>query len=52
MPAGAPRVWSVAYNPFHDQLVLSAGSDGDALLWRVSSISSAPLLELDEEESG
>jgi hypothetical protein len=42
----------VAYNPFHDQLVASGASDGRVDLWRVSSISSAPLLELGEEEEG
>lgn len=36
------------YNPFYDQLVLSGGSDGIANLWRISSCSSAPLLDLDE----
>lgn len=44
------------YNPFHDQLVLSGGSDGIANLWRISSCSSAPLLELhggdDEDDDG
>jgi WD40 repeat protein len=42
------------YNPFHDQLVLSGGSDGIANLWRISSCSSAPLLELngDDEDDG
>ena len=43
------RVWRVAYNRFHDQLVLSSSSDTLVSLWRVSSISSAPLLELDED---
>ena len=38
----------MAYNRFHDQLVLSSSSDTLVSLWRVSSISSAPLLELDE----
>jgi WD40 repeat protein len=38
------------YNPFYDQLVLSGGSDGIANLWRISSCSSAPLLELDGED--
>jgi len=38
------------YNPFYDQLVLSGGSDGIANLWRISSCSSAPLLELGDEE--
>lgn len=43
------RVWSVRYNRFHDQLLVSGGSDGAALLWRASSISSAPLMELDDD---
>lgn len=42
-------VWNVRYNPFHDQLVLSTGTDSIANLWRVSSISSAPLLTLTDE---
>jgi EARP and GARP complex-interacting protein 1 len=36
--------WRVKYNPSHDQLVLSSGTDAVANLWRVSTISSAPLL--------
>ena len=40
------------YNPFHDQLVLSAGSDAAVDLWRISSISSAPLLEMDDDDNG
>lgn len=39
----------VRYNPFHDQLVLTAGTDASSQLWRVSSISSAPLLTLDND---
>jgi WD40 repeat protein len=42
-------VWSSKFNRFHDQLVLSSGSDNVVNLWRVSSISSAPLLEMDGE---
>ena len=38
------------YNPSYDQLVLSGGSDGIANLWRISSCSSAPLLDLGDEE--
>lgn len=41
-------VWTVKYNPCHDQLLLSGGSDSVVNLWRVSSISSAPLLELED----
>ena len=40
-------VTSLAFNPFHDQLLVSASTDAAVNLWRVSSISSAPLLELD-----
>ena len=38
------------YTTFYDQLVLSAGTDGIANLWRMSSCSSAPLLDLDDDE--
>ena len=43
---------SVAYNHFHDQLVLSAGTDSVVNLWRMSTISSAPLLTLDDDDVG
>ena len=36
----------VKYNTCHDQLLLSGGTDGMVNLWRISSISSAPLLDL------
>ena len=39
------------FNPFHDQLVLSGSSDSTVGLWRAASISSAPLLELEGEDS-
>lgn len=47
------RATAVAFNPYHDQLLTSGGGDGRVNLWRLSSISSAPLLELgdDEEET-
>ena len=35
----------VRYNPFHDQLVLTTGTDCVSNLWRLSTISSAPLLQ-------
>lgn len=45
----AHYTWNVKYNPFHDQLVLSTGTDSTVNLWRISSISSAPLLaEVDD----
>jgi WD40 repeat protein len=40
--------WSVKYNPFHDQLVLSSGTDSVVNLWRASTISSAPLLTVED----
>lgn len=43
-------VWRTRYNPFHDQLLLSSSTDSTVQLWRVSSISSAPVLEMDDEE--
>jgi WD40 repeat protein len=42
--AGGPHshwVWRVAYNRFHDQLLLSAGSDGRVALHRAAALSSA-----------
>eukprot|EP00536_Pseudo-nitzschia_multiseries_P002850 jgi/Psemu1/301583/fgenesh1_kg.39_\ len=49
---GGHRHWvtRVLYNPFHDQLVLSAGTDSLVNLWRMSTISSAPLLTFDDEQ--
>lgn len=43
-------VWSVQFNLFHDQLVLSASSDSQVMLLRVASIASEPLQHLVEEE--
>ena len=43
--------WRVQYNPFHDQLVLSTGTDAVVNLWRMSTISSAPLLPSDGSSS-
>ena len=40
------RVWSVRYNHFHDQLVLSAGSDSHVVLHNVVSLSSDPYGQL------
>lgn len=41
-------VWSVKYNKFHDQLLLSSGTDSSVNLWSIVSISSAPLGELED----
>ena len=46
------RVTSVAFNPFHDQLLLSGSTDCRADIWRISSVSSEPLLELGEDDDG
>jgi len=37
-------VWCAKYNPFHDQLIASGGSDNNINLWRIASCSSAPWL--------
>jgi EARP and GARP complex-interacting protein 1 len=42
----------VAYNPFHDQLIVSAGTDSIVNLWRMSTISSAPLVMLEDDDDG
>lgn len=43
-------VTTASYNRFHDQLVLSSGTDCLVKLWRVASISSAPpSLDLEED---
>jgi len=39
------HITSVKYNPFHDPLILSSGSDSMVNLWRISSISSSPMME-------
>eukprot|EP01006_Ploeotia_vitrea_P009008 TRINITY_DN21265_c0_g1_i1.p1 TRINITY_DN21265_c0_g1~~TRINITY_DN21265_c0_g1_i1.p1 ORF type:complete len:386 (+),score=193.88 TRINITY_DN21265_c0_g1_i1:53-1210(+) len=41
-------VWTTKYNRFHDQLVLSAGTDTSVTLWSIVSISSAPLGDLED----
>jgi len=43
-------VWSVRYNQYHDQLVLSSSSDGHVVLASMASISSEPHGHLIEEE--
>ncbi|ETO25743.1 hypothetical protein RFI_11394, partial [Reticulomyxa filosa] len=40
-------IWNCRYNRFHDQLVLSSGSDALVSLWNIVSVSSAPLGELE-----
>jgi EARP and GARP complex-interacting protein 1 len=49
---GGHRHWTtrVSYNPFHDQLIVSAGTDSIVNLWRMSTISSAPLVMLEDDD--
>lgn len=43
-------IWGVRYNPFHDQLVLTAGGDARVSLLRAQSIASEPYGRLGEED--
>ena len=43
-------IWSVQYNLFHDQLLLTASSDSQVMLSRMVSIASEPLRHIEEEE--
>lgn len=49
-PPSSLRVNTVKYNRFHDQLLVSGSSDCLVHLWRVSSVSSAPLLEPEDDD--
>ena len=44
-------VWSARYNTYHDQLVLSAGSDTRVVLSSIASLSSEPYGAMVEEDS-
>nr|CAD7600888.1 unnamed protein product [Timema genevievae] len=45
-------VWSIRYNHFHDQLVLTSSSDSQVILTSVASISSEPLTNIvDSDEN-
>ena len=43
-------IWSVRYNQFHDQLILTSSSDGHVVLSCMTSISSEPLGQLVDDE--
>lgn len=43
-------IWSIRYNPFHDQLVLSAGSDARVALMRVQSVASEPFGQIADND--
>merc|ERR1712025_371796 len=48
-------VWSTRYNSYHDQLVLSAGSDSRVLMTSLASLSSEPygaIIDEDQEADG
>ena len=45
-------IWSIRYNPFHDQLVLSAGSDARVVLMRAQSVASDPYGHLAGDDEG
>ena len=44
-------VSAVRYNPYHDQLLVTSGTDSLVNLWRMSSISSAPILEMGHDDN-
>lgn len=43
-------IWSMRYNPFHDQLVLSAGSDARVVLMRAQSVASDPYGQVADDD--
>lgn len=43
-------VWSIRYNNFHDQLVLTSSSDSRVILSNIASLSSEPYGHVDEED--
>ena len=44
------RIWSIRFNHFHDQLMLTSSSDSRVILTNTSSISSEPFGQLAEED--
>jgi len=48
LPGHNHWAWTARYNHFHDQLLLSAGTDGGVKLWSALSVSSALLGELED----
>jgi WD40 repeat protein len=44
-------IWSIRYNPFHDQLVLTSGSDARVALVRAQSVASDPYGQIDMEDN-
>lgn len=50
LPAHSHWVVCVQYNRCHDQLLLTSSTDASYALWRIPSVSSAPLIDLDEQD--
>ncbi|XP_002154835.2 EARP-interacting protein homolog [Hydra vulgaris] len=44
-------IWSVRYNNFHDQLVLTSSSDSRVILSNIASLSSEPYGHIDDEDN-
>lgn len=44
-------VWSIRYNHFHDQLVLTSSSDSQVILTSIASISSEPISHMVDDDS-
>lgn len=45
------RVWSVRYNPFHDQLILTCSSDNRVVLSSIPSLSSEPFKTIIDDDN-
>ena len=45
------RVWSVRYNPFHDQLLLTCSSDNRVVLSSIPSLSSEPFKTIIDDDN-
>jgi hypothetical protein len=44
-------VWSVRYNPFHDQLILTCSSDNRVVLSSIPSLSSEPFKTIIDDDN-
>lgn len=43
-------MWSIRYNHFHDQLVLTSSSDSQVILTSIASISSEPISHMVDDD--
>ena len=48
--SGFVRIWSIRYNQFHDQLLLTSSSDSRVILTNLASISSEPYGHLVDDD--